>query len=227
MAVGALVGLLGVWAAAVPRASRPIERAAPDATVEVLGYNDPDLAPRSEFDAQRYLGPRRQGSVFDELLGWGATALVAAALLLLLVLLARALLAAYRERRTIEADDTVGPDLDRVATAMATDAAGRLAALSTGTPAEGIIAAWGRLEVVLREAGLPLPPSRTSTETTVAVLGRFVVDADSLHDLAALSREAGWSRHPMTEDHRARAADAFRALDAQLAARRPAGAAHG
>lgn len=227
VAVGTVVAALGVWAAAVPRPDRPILRATPTRTIITRDVADVDLAPRSEVDAPPFLGARRQGSVLDQILGWGATVLVAGAVLLLLALLVRALLRAYRDRRAVEADDATGPDLERVATAVATDAEGRLAALSTGTPAEGIVAAWEHLERSLRTAGLPLPPSRTSTETTVAALGRFVVDAGSLHELAALYREACWSRHPMREDDRARAADALRALDAQLRESRPAGASRG
>ena len=102
-------------------------------------------------------------------------------------------------------------------------AAERLDALMTGTPAPGIIAAWAHLEGSLQDAGVPLPVSRTSSEVSLEVLSRFTVDPERVHTLAALFREARWSRHRFTEDDRAAAASAYRDLDADLRAqlRRP------
>jgi hypothetical protein len=101
------------------------------------------------------------------------------------------------------------------------DASERLDALSAGTPAEGIIAAWTHLEATLHETGLALPPSRTSTEVSLDVLRRFPVDETTLRTLADLYREARWSKHPLTEDDRSRAAAAYGALDAALRAGMP------
>ena len=53
------------------------------------------------------------------------------------------------------------------------------------------------------------------------MLRRFSVDPDTLRTLAALYREARWSHHPLTEDDRARAAAAYRALDADVRAGMP------
>ena len=106
---------------------------------------------------------------------------------------------------------------------MSGDASQRLDALSVGTPAQGIIAAWTHLEATLHEAGVPLPPSRTSTEVSLDVLRRFSVDEATLRTLADLYREARWSRHPLTEDDRSRAAAAYGALDAALRAGMPQG----
>ena len=95
---------------------------------------------------------------------------------------------------------------------------GRLESLSYGTPAQGIIAAWARLEATLRDVGVPLSASRTASEVCVEVLARFDVAPDALRTLADLYREARWSRHRLTEEDRARAAAAYRALDADLRA---------
>ncbi|NHA67286.1 DUF4129 domain-containing protein [Phycicoccus flavus] len=216
-ATGVLASLVAVWAAAAPRPAQDFGRPDPERSVVVRGYNDPPLAPQSEIDAGRYVGPRDPSSLLERLLGWTALVLVSLALLVLVALAVRALLRVLRDRR-LPPDDARGPDLERVAAAVGTDADERLTALSGGTPAEGIVAAWTRLEETLRGAGVALPVSRTSSETTVATLGRFVLDAGALHELAGLYREALWSRHPMTEEHRGRAEAALRSLDAQLAA---------
>jgi hypothetical protein len=57
---------------------------------------------------------------------------------------------------------------------------------------------------------------------SVDVLRRFAVDPETLTTLAGLYREARWSRHPLTEDDRARAAAAYRTLDADVRAATPA-----
>jgi hypothetical protein len=50
------------------------------------------------------------------------------------------------------------------------------------------------------------------------VLRRFAVDPATLRTLADLYREARWSRHELTEDDRARAEEAYRALDVAVRA---------
>ena len=132
---------------------------------------------------------------------------------------------ARRLARTARPRVADAPDLDLEALALAVsgDASQRLDALSVGTPAQGIIAAWTHLEATLHETGLPLPPSRTSTEVSLDVLRRFSVDEATLRTLADLYREARWSRHPLTEDDRSRAAAAYGALDAALRAGMPQG----
>jgi hypothetical protein len=128
---------------------------------------------------------------------------------------------AGREDRTPEVADATDLDLEALALAVSGDASERLDALSAGTPAEGIIAAWTHLEATLHETGLALPPSRTSTEVSLDVLRRFPVDETTLRTLADLYREARWSKHPLTEDDRSRAAAAYGALDAALRAGMP------
>ena len=156
------------------------------------------------------------------LLGWAAVALVVLVAVVGLVLVLRAWLT-DRDRRTPAAADAPDLDLDleAVVTAVSGDASDRRAALSAGTPAEGIIAAWAHLEATLRESGVPLPPSRTSSEVSLDVLRRFAVDPETLATLADLYREARWSHHPLTEADRARAATAYRSLDSDLRAQVP------
>ncbi|WP_101396443.1 DUF4129 domain-containing protein [Phycicoccus duodecadis] len=226
-AVGTVTVLLVVWASAVPLPARVISSPTATFTNDPTAPLDDSQAPQSQINAPPFTGTRRDGGLLDAVLGYGTAVLLGVAVLFLLALVARQLLDAYRDRGVVVGDATAGPDVDRVAATVASDASGRLAALSGGSPAEGIVAAWTRLEASLRDAGLPMPPSRTSTETTVAALGRYVVDAGALHALAALYREASWSHHPLTEDDRTRAEDALRALDAQLAPAREAGVRRG
>jgi hypothetical protein len=116
------------------------------------------------------------------------------------------------EGRSIAVDAAPVLDLAALSVAVAADAPERAAALSSGTPAQGVIAAWTRLEGTLLEAGVPLPASRTSSETTFDVLRHFSVDPATLNTLADLYREARWSRHALTEKDRARAVEAYAAL---------------
>ena len=221
-AVATLAGLaavVGVWAASVPGPPRTFGGPQPSRSVRVLGYNDTPPLGTYNDDASPFRGPRREANLLELVLGWSAVLLVVGGILLVVVLLVRAWL---RNRVTgaLPPDDSTGPTVEGLAVAVTEDGPARLTALSIGTPAEGIVAAWTRLEDALRRAGLPLPDSRTSTETTVAALGRFVTDQDALTTLAALYREASWSRHPLTEADRERAGAALRTLDAQLTARR-------
>ena len=222
-ALGVITLLVVVWAAAAPRPARVIPGLHPDALLEQQAEADSFSVYDPDFDLKRIPGPWNQTSDLAALLlGWAMILLVVAGAGFLVFVMVRAWLAGREDRSTV-ADDAADLDLEALAVAVATDASGRLIALSAGTPAEGIIAAWAHLEATLHEAGVPLSPSRTSTEVSLDVLRRFQVDETTLRTLAALYREARWSRHPLTEDDRTRAAAAYRELDAALRAGMPEG----
>lgn len=84
-------------------------------------------------------------------------------------------------------------------------AADRISLLEDGEPRNAIVAAWLNLETSAAATGLPRDPAETSTEYTTRVLRTWDVDPRSLGDLAALYREARFSRHPLGEEHRRRA----------------------
>lgn len=153
-------------------------------------------------------------------LGWTAVAIVGLAALACLTVCVRALPAVVRswEDRRPPVSDAAAIDLDALADLVSADAPRRRESLSYGSPAQGIIAAWTRLEATLRAVGVPLPASRTASEVSVEVLARFAVAPDALRTLADLYREARWSRHPLTEEDRSRAATAYRDLDSDLRA---------
>ena len=215
-ALGVLALLFVVWAAAVPRPERVIDLLRPGAEVEQVGANDTLLGNPREPDLTPGSGRLAPASdLVAAIVGWTLVAVLVAIAVAALVAIVRGILAS-RDPRTPEADDAADLDLEALAMAVTTESADRLAALSAGTPAEGIVAAWSHLEATLHGAGVPLPASRTSTEVSLDVLRRFAVDPETLATLAALYREARYSRHPLTEDDRARAASAYRALDADV-----------
>ena len=217
-ATGVLALLAVVWAAAAPRPERVIPSLRPglevdqEAPAEGFGGYEPDVAVTRD--------PSPGGQTSDAVaavLGWGAFALVGLVAAVGLWILVRHLVASVRDRRRPPPPDAVADlDLDALAVAVASGSSARIDALSGGTPAEGVIAAWVHLEAALHEAGLPLTPSRTSTEVALDVLRRFRVDQQTLDTLADLYREARWSAHALTEDDRSRAEDAFRTLEADV-----------
>lgn len=81
----------------------------------------------------------------------------------------------------------------------------QFALLTGGEPRNAIVAAWLSLETVTAATGLPREPAETSTEYTTRVLRTWDIDPRSIADLAELYREARFSRHTLTEEHRRRA----------------------
>ena len=222
---GAITLLVVVWAAAAPRPPRALPGLHDDAVVEQQAAADTFAAFDPDLNLKRVPGPWNQTSDGLALvLGWATIAVLALAAGFCVFVMVRAWLAG-REDRAPEVDDAQDLDLDLEALALAVsgDTSHRLDALSVGTPAQGIIAAWTHLEATLHETGLPLSPSRTSTEVSLDVLRRFPVDQTTLSTLAGLYREARWSEHPLTEEDRSRAAAAYGALDAALRAGVPEG----
>jgi hypothetical protein len=72
------------------------------------------------------------------------------------------------------------------------------------------------LEDAVRASGLRPRDSETAAELTGRVLGSLDVDRSAIHDLAALYREARFSRHPMDEADREAAIAALHRLHADL-----------
>jgi hypothetical protein len=218
-ATGVIAVLAVVWAAAVPRPERALSGLPTQREIqwqppaEGLGGYEPDV------DLERATGRAAEvGDVVAAVLGWAAIVVVVGFAAVALWFIGRAVLASLRQAALPPVDDSAVLDLEAVAAAVTTDSSGRLTALSGGTPAEGIVAAWTHLEATLHEAGVPLPASRTSTEVTMDVLRRFAVDPGTLGVLAHLYREARWSRHALSEADRSRAGDAYRTLDSAIRA---------
>ena len=220
-ALGVLTLLAIVWAAAAPRPPKVIPGLHSDEILEQQAQADGFQVYFPEVAVHRVPGPWEQVSDGVALvLGWATISVLVLGAAFCLFVIVRAWLAG-RESRQPPADDAADLDLEALAAAVTADAPGRLEALSAGTPAEGIIAAWARLEATLYAAGVALSVSRTSTEVSLDVLRRYSVDPVALQTLADLYREARWSRHPLTEDDRERAFSSYRALDAAMHASTP------
>jgi hypothetical protein len=83
------------------------------------------------------------------------------------------------------------------------------AALAGGAPRNAIVACWMQLERDAADAGVPRQPFDTSTEYVERVIGASSVDPAPIGELAALFREARFSRHALSDDHRVRAVSAL------------------
>jgi hypothetical protein len=111
-------------------------------------------------------------------------------------------------------ESMVLPDDDEPVVSLDVDA--QLAALAQGTPRNAIVACWLRLEDDVADAGLPRRPSETSAEFTARVLASYSLDPTPVVQLAALYREARFSRHAMDQADREQALVALRQVHAAL-----------
>lgn len=149
-------------------------------------------------------------------------------LLLVVAILALAVLAALRakelvqrrtrfggERRAAEFD-TLGEPA-RVAAAIAEDAAEQDQLLRDGEPRNAIVAAWQRFEVQGARAGIPRESWETSSEYALRMLEVVEAHDSAVQRLAGIYREARFSEHPITEDHRSAAVEALAAIRSSLA----------
>ena len=119
----------------------------------------------------------------------------------------------WRRRPSGPTDFDVLPD---VAAAIVDEAASQRAALLTGEPRNAIVRCWLQLENDVAAVGLTRHPADTSAEFTARVVGQYTVDPDAIDDLAALYREARFSRHPIDESARRAALDALDRLHVAL-----------
>jgi hypothetical protein len=144
---------------------------------------------------------------------WGLKLAIAAIVVTVLVLIAREL---WRRGRPEPAPAAESTSIDSLPEVLLAGASARAAELQSGTPTNAIVACWMRLESAVAAAGYRPDESRTSSEVTTEVLREFHVDEAHLRELAALYREARFSAHELTEEHRSRAADALTAVHVDL-----------
>lgn len=149
-------------------------------------------------------------------------------LLILLALFHRARERRSRRRREEGRTADTGTPFDKVTSETlevplelleATDTLSAL--LAEGSPRNAIVNCWIALEVACASAGAPRQSAETSVEFTTRVVGTFSMSASGIDALAALYREARFSTHPLTEQHRSAAVDALRQVQEQLRAGRP------
>lgn len=146
---------------------------------------------------------------------------VARILLVGLAVLAVLAMVRWASRRTwrrgpVRRQEPFEPLPDALPETVMQDADAQLAALATGSPRNAIVACWLHLEETAAAAGLPRDPSETAAELTTRVLATYAVDRRVILALAALYREARFSRHELTEAHRSSAVGALRWLHEEL-----------
>jgi hypothetical protein len=107
----------------------------------------------------------------------------------------------------------------RLAAAITEDAAEQDHLLRDGEPRNAIVATWLRFEVQGASAGVPRRAWETSSEYAIRILDVVAADAGAVNRLAGIYREARFSAHPITEDHRAAAIEALAAIRRSLGAR--------
>jgi hypothetical protein len=121
--------------------------------------------------------------------------------------------------RTTLVRDADPPDDEEVDTDLpeALDEGART--IGEGSPRNAIVATWVRLERAVESERFPHKPEETPSELVERALAAYRLDGDAIRRLAALYREARFSVHPVTEEHRAEAADCLRGLLGTLGSR--------
>jgi hypothetical protein len=117
-----------------------------------------------------------------------------------------------RERRRRQI--TALPEVNECELEVDVDAA--RVALAGGSARNAIVACWMQLERDAAAAGLPRAAAETSAEYVERVVAASSVDPAPIRELAALYREARFSRHQLLDDHRSRALAAMNRVEAAL-----------
>ena len=121
-----------------------------------------------------------------------------------------------RRRAPAIVDFEVLDPIAEVVAAIEEDAAGQRELLETGEPRNAIVACWRRFEQQAARADVARRPWQTSSEFVLGVLEHIGADEGAVQELAALFREARFSDHPITEEHRQQALSALAVIHASL-----------
>ncbi|MFB6724449.1 DUF4129 domain-containing protein [Kribbella sp. NPDC056345] len=158
-------------------------------------------------------GPRISG---EPLPGW-FDAMLTVGLVMLAVLVGLALAWALYAGVRMQRDKSAAAEGERVRTERLAEAvATGLTQVETGTPDDAVIASWVALERAAAAADLTRRPAETATEFTARVFSSAQVSREDLDALAALYREARYSRHVGTEAARAAARAVLQRLEKDL-----------
>lgn len=117
--------------------------------------------------------------------------------------------------RPADVDFDVLPEA-AVSEALQADVTRQLAAVQEGSPRNGIVRCWLRLEEGVAAAGLPRSPWETSAEFTVRILHALDLDPRAIGELSRLYREARFSEHELGEPARTAARSALQQLHSDL-----------
>jgi Domain of unknown function (DUF4129) len=207
--------LLLLWAAN----AGPVALLRPSGRRLSFDTDTPSTEPSASPSGARGAGdPREAPQTIDlswlgDLLAWAViiASLVGVALLARWVWL-------HRPRRP-EAPPKVDVEVlpaSELARILSEDHDAQLDAVSGGSPRNGIVRCWLRLEESVAAAGLPRARHETAAEFTVRVLHRLDLDPRAIGDLARLYREARFSEHELGEDARSAARSALESLHEDL-----------
>lgn len=214
-----LVSLVLAWAATQgPGEVLPgpgPDLAASDTRSPVAETEDQGSAPsREELVAQH------SGSTDLSWLGRLLQVAVAALILVVLARGGRALWLRWRGRHRPATGSAAAfeelPAPELVARAVADDVALQRAVLAEGSPRNGIVQCWSRLEGLGEQLGVAKRPWETSAEYTLRLLELIRADEGATHRLSDLFREARFSEHEVTEEHRRLAAGALEVIHDSL-----------
>ena len=225
LAVACFLGVVAVaWAAAGGPVRMPDlpSGGGPTPPVSVASPSASPSASASPSRAPHGKPKPRDEATLD--LSWIRYVVLGGLTLLLLVWLVRTVprrvLRIWRDLPDEDPDDPDGPDgplsPEELAAAVAADRAAQLAAVQQGTPRNGVVAAWSRLEEIAAETGLPRQRWETSAEFTARMLAGLPVDEIAALELGALYRRARFSSHELTEHDRDRARAALTLLHDDL-----------
>ena len=209
------------------RTCLPLEvSTAPDGSVTTETPDNPQRLPLCQDAAAAPTnGPRPERSDppwWLKVLVWVFVACILAVVLALVVFFATVLREQVRRRsrRTVPDDVEIAMlgEPARLVQAISDDAAEQDRQLQEGDPRNAIVAAWARFEVQGRAAGVPRRSWETSSEYALRILDLVSADSGAVNRLAGLYREARFSEHPITEEHRAEALDALATIRGSLGA---------
>ncbi len=200
----------------------------PDGTTSVVvpddfpdrDYCDPPAAGSDEYrDIVEQSPPPLWLKVLVGVLLGALLAVVAALVVWLLVRVARAVLARRGDEGRIAVGFSPLDEPERVAQQVVDDAPEQDALLRDGDARNAIVATWHRFEVQGGRAGVPRRASETSSEYALRILDLVEADSGSVRRLAELYREARFSDHDITEQHRSEATAALAAVRRSLGVR--------
>jgi hypothetical protein len=197
---------------------REVVSTAPDGTVTTetpdnprnLPYCDePDATASGEGETVRQGDP----PLWVKVLVWIFVLAVLGTMLALAVYLLRLALeqrrARPRQRAREQVEFTTLGEPARLVEAITRDAGEQDGLLREGDPRNAIVAMWLRFEVQGDAAGVGRRPWETSSEYAIRILDLVSADSGAVNRLAGLYREARFSDHPITEDHRTEALQAL------------------
>jgi Domain of unknown function (DUF4129) len=221
LAAAGLMLVLVTWAASIGP-----DRVVSGGHVERIRSDEPSFATQSaDPDADNTDDRTRQR---DEPPGWLGTIAFVLELItvgVVVFLLGRALrrlrqLRLFRTRRGRRRAELVDFEVlgtaDEVADVIEEDAPQQRALLEEGEPRNAIVACWHRFEQQATRGGVVRRPWQTTGEFVLGVLDLVGADRGAVSRLADLYREARFSDHPMTDDHRRNALEALDTIHRSL-----------